>query len=85
MFAPFWLLGIAALVGGVWHAIHFVVVHARAQAAGHVPKASLFSRKLGWHQLTPDMRHHLKWAMIAVGAIVGLCVVGLVASLLIRV
>ena len=88
MFAPFWLLGIAALIGGVWHAIHFVIVHARARAAGHVPKTSFFSRRLGWHELTPDMRHHLKWAMIAVGTFVGLCVggvvVGFVAALLTR-
>ncbi len=73
MFAPFWLLGIAALLGGVWHAIRFTVVHARARAAGHVPHTSFFSRRLGWHELTPDMRHHLKWAVIAVGALVGLC------------
>lgn len=89
MFAPFWLLGIGALIGGIWHVIHFVIVHARAQAAGHVPKTSFFSRRLAWHELTPDMRHHLKWALIAVGAFIGLCLggvlVGVVASLLMRV
>ncbi len=89
MFAPFWLLGIAALIGGIWHVIHFVIVHGRAQAAGHVPKTSFFSRRLAWHELTPDMRHHLKWALIAVGAFIGLCLggvlVGVVASLLMRV
>ena len=88
MFAPFWLLGIAALIGGIWHVIHYVIVHARAQAAGHVRKAPLFSRRLAWHELTPDMRHHLKWALIAVGAFIGLCfggvLVGVVGSLLMR-
>ena len=49
MFAPFWLLGIAALIGGIWHMIHYVIVHSRAQTAGHVRKASLFSRRLAWH------------------------------------
>lgn len=88
MFAPFWLLGIAALAGGVWHMIHFALVHARARAAGHVPHASLFARRLAWHELTPDMRHHLRWALIAVGAFIALCfgavVAGFVSALLMR-
>jgi hypothetical protein len=89
MFAPFWLLGIAALVGAAWHMIHFAIVHGRARAAGHVPRTSFFSRRLAWHELTPDMRHHLNWALIAVGAFIGLClggiVVGFVAAFLMRV
>jgi hypothetical protein len=95
MFAPFWLLGIAALAGAVWHMIHFVIVHARAQAAGHVPqshgrKISIFSRRrLKWHELSHDGRHHLKWSLIAMGTFIGLCVggvvVGAVAALLMRV
>ena len=88
MFAPFWLLGSAARVGGIWHLVHDVIVHSRAQAAGHVRKAPLFSRRLAWHELTPDMRHHLKWALIAVGAFIALCIggvlVGVVGSLLMR-
>ena len=90
MFAPFWLLGIAALAGAVWHMIHFVIVHARAQAAGHVPRNSVFSRRrLKWHELSHDGRHHLKWSLIAMGTFIGLCVggvvVGAVAALLMRV
>ena len=97
MFAPFWLLGIAALVGAVWHMIHFASVHARAQAASHTPKTRFFSRRLGWHEsrrvgwneLSPDARHHLKRALIAFGAFFGLCaggmVVGVVAAFLMRV
>ena len=97
MFAPFWLLGIAALVGAVWHMIHFAGVHRRAQAASHAPKAPFFSRRLGWHEsrrigwheLPPDGRHHLKRALIAFGAFIGLCaggiVVGVVAAFLMRV
>ncbi len=93
MFAPFWLLGIAALVGAVWHMIHFVIVHARAQAAGpvtsHVPRTSFFSRRLQWHELSDDGRHHLKRALLAMGAFIGLCaggiLVGVVAAFLMRV
>lgn len=89
MFAPFWLLGIAALIGAVWHFVHFAIVHARAQAAGHVPKTSFFSRRLQWHELSDDGRHHLKRALIAIGAFIGLCVggilAGVVAALLMRV
>jgi hypothetical protein len=89
MFAPFWLLGIAALAGAVWHFIHFAIVHARAQAAGHVAKTSFFSRRLQWHELSDDGRHHLKRALIAMAGFMGLCVggilVGVVAALLMRV
>jgi len=94
MFAPFWLLGIAALIGAVWHFIHFAIVHHRAQAAGHVPKShvaktSFFSRRLQWHEFSDDGRHHLKRALIAFGAFFGLCLggilVGVVAALLMRV
>jgi hypothetical protein len=88
MFAPFWLLGIAAVFGAVWHMIHFVIVHRRAQAAGHVPRTSLLSRRLQWHELSDDGRHHLKRALIAFGAFFGLClgvvVVGAVVALLMR-
>jgi hypothetical protein len=92
LFAPFWLLGIAALVGAVWHFIHFAIVH--AQAAGHVlrsggPQSSFFSRRLQWHELSDDGRHHLERALIAIGAFIGLCIggilVGVVAALLVRV
>lgn len=88
MFAPFWLLGLAALVGSIWHMIHFAIVHRRAQAAGHVRKTSSSSGRLQWHELSPDGRHHLKRALIAIGAFAGLCIgglaVGFVAGLLLR-
>ncbi|MSP75633.1 MAG: hypothetical protein EXR12_05815 [Rhodospirillaceae bacterium] len=89
MFAPFWLLGIAAVFGAVWHMVHFTVVHARARAAGHVPRASFFSRRLQWHELSDDGRHHLRRALIAFGAFFGLCaggiVMGVVAAFVMRV
>ena len=89
MFAPFWLLGIAAVFGAVWHMIHFAIVHRRAQAASPVPKAPFFSRRLGWHELSPDARHHLKRALIAFGVFFGLClggiVMGVVAAFVMRV
>ena len=34
LFAPFWLLGIAALIGSVWHMARVAIVTHRAQAAG---------------------------------------------------
>jgi hypothetical protein len=76
LFAPFWLLGIAALIGSLWHFTHFAIVHARAQAAGHVPKTSFFSRRLAWHELTDAGRHHLKRALIAFAAFFALCFLG---------
>ena len=47
-----------------------------AQAAGHVRKASLFSRRLAWHELTDDGRHHLRRGLIAFAAFVALCLLG---------
>jgi hypothetical protein len=66
LFAPFWLLGIAA-----------AIVTRRAQAAGHVRKASLFSRRLAWHELTDDGRHHLRRGLIALAAFVAFCLLGI--------
>ncbi|MEA2849898.1 MAG: hypothetical protein QOG78_5179, partial [Rhodospirillaceae bacterium] len=43
LFAPFWLLGIAALVGSIWHLAHVAIVTRRAQAVGHVRKVPVFS------------------------------------------
>ncbi len=96
MFAPFWLLGIAAVFGAVWHMIHFAIVHRRAQAASPVPTVPFFSRRLGWHEsrrvgwheLSPDARHHLERALIAFAAFFGLClggiVMGVVAAFVMR-
>jgi len=78
LFAPFWLLGIAALIGSVWHFAHFAIVH--AQAAGHVRKTSLFSKRLGWHELTDAGRHHLKRALISFAAFFALCLLGVGAG-----
>jgi hypothetical protein len=80
LFAPFWLLGIAALIGGLWHMFHAWLVTRRAQAAGHVRRTPLFSKGLGWHELTDQGRHHLSRAFIwlcaflalGVGAAIGL-------------
>jgi uncharacterized membrane protein len=32
LFAPFWILGIGALVGAVWHFVHLAIATRRAQA-----------------------------------------------------
>lgn len=76
LFAPFWLLGIAALIGSVWHMAHAAIVTRRAQAAGHVRKASLFGGRLAWHELTDDGRHHLRRGLIALAAFAALCLLG---------
>jgi len=63
LFAPFWLLGTAALIGGAWHMAHAIIVTRRAQAAGHAP---------------PAQRHyHLRRALLAFGAFVALALIGL--------
>ncbi len=77
LFAPFWLLGIAALIGSVWHMAHAAIATRRAQAAGHVRKASLFPRRLAWHELPHDGRHHLKRALIGFGAFWVICLLGI--------
>ena len=71
LFAPFWLLGIAALIGSIWHLAHVAIVTRRAQAVGHVRKAPVFS--LARHQLTDDGRHR---ALMAFAAFVALCLLG---------
>lgn len=76
LFAPFWLLGIAALIAAVWHMVHAALVTRRAQVAGHVRKTSFFSRRLAWHELTDDGRHHLKRGLIAFAAFWALCLLG---------
>jgi len=42
-----------------------------------VRKTSFFSRRLAWHELTDDGRHHLKRALIAFTAFVALCLLGI--------
>ncbi len=77
LFAPFWLLGIAALIGGLWHMGHAWVVTRRAQAAGHVRKPAAFSKGLRWHELTDRGRHHLKRGLIGLGAFFALTLIGI--------
>ena len=74
LFAPFWLLGIAALIGAAWHMGHAARVIRRVQAAGHQRKTSFFSKGLAWHELTEAGRHHLKRALI------GFAVLGVAAG-----
>ncbi|MFZ5782708.1 MAG: hypothetical protein ACOY4R_21105 [Pseudomonadota bacterium] len=64
LFAPFWLLGTAALIGGIWHTVHAAIVTRRAQAAGH--------------REPPAQRHyHLRRALLAFGAFFALLLMGL--------
>jgi len=69
LFAPFWLLGIAALIGAAWHMGHAARVIRRAQAAGHLRKTSFFSKRLAWHELTDHGRHHVSRALIALAVL----------------
>ena len=81
LFAPFWRLGIFAALGALWHFVHFLMVHGKAHAAGHVPKYAVGTR-LRPHEMTAEGRHHFKRAQIAVMAFVGLLVLGLVVGVL---
>jgi hypothetical protein len=78
LFAPFWLLGIAALIGAVWHMSHAARLTRRAQAAGHLRRTSFFSKRLAWHELTDDGRHHIRRALIAFVMFWVLCLLGVV-------
>lgn len=82
LFAPFWILGIAALAGVVWHMIHLGIVNARAQAAGHIRKTSFFSRKLAYRELTDRGRHHFRRVWIFMAGMVGVLALGMVAVLI---
>jgi len=77
LFAPFWILGTAALVGGIWHIFHATMHTRRAQAAGHVRRAPLLSRGLAWHELPEKGRHHMSRALIALAAFFALCLLGI--------
>jgi len=76
LFAPFWILGIAALIGGLWHMAHAWLVTRRAQAAGHVRKTA-FSKGLAWRELPDHGRHHLKRAFLWLGAFFALTLLGI--------
>lgn len=77
LFAPFWILGMAALIGGLWHMAHAWRVTRRAQRAGHVRKPALLSNGLAWHELTDQGRHHLRRAFIGLGAFLALALLGI--------
>ena len=81
LFAPFWLLGMFAALGALWHFVRFLSVHGKAHAAGHVPKYELGTR-LHPHGTTAEGRHHYRRAQIALMLFAGLIVLGLVAGVL---
>ncbi|WP_422000390.1 hypothetical protein [Reyranella sp.] len=76
LFAPFWILGTAALIGGVWHMFHAWHVTRTAQAAGHVRKTAAGDR-LAWHELPDRGRHHLRRGLIAMAAFLVLALIGM--------
>jgi hypothetical protein len=77
LFAPFWLLGTAALIGGVWHMVHAWLATRRAQAAGHVRRPAAFAKGLKWHEFTDQGRHHLRRAFLWLGAFFALTLLGI--------
>lgn len=77
LFAPFWILGMAALIGGLWHIVHAWLATHRAQAAGHVRKPAVFSSGLRWHELPDQGRHHLKRGFLWLGAFFALTLLGI--------
>lgn len=81
LFAPFWLLGMFAALGALWHFVQFLSVHGKAHAAGHVPKYAVGTR-LRPHQMTAEGHHHFNRARFALYAAIGLAVLGLLIGLL---
>ena len=59
LFAPFWLLGIAALIGSAWHMAHAAIVTRRAQAAGQDLHGGAFEPGLAVG--AGDGHHHARW------------------------
>ena len=81
LFAPFWLLGMFAALGALWHFVRFLTVHGKAHAAGHVPKYTMGTRPRA-HEMTAEASHHFNRAYIALMAFVGLIVLGLAVGAL---
>lgn len=82
LFAPFWLLGMFAALGALWHFVQFLSVHGKAHAAGQVSKKYEFGTRLQPHETTTQGRHHLTRARTAVLLFVGFIALGLVAGVL---
>lgn len=82
LFVPFWILGMAALAGAVWHFVHLAIVTLRAQAAGHVRQTSFFSRTLGYAELTDRGRHHFRRFWLSVAGMMGASALGMVTALI---
>jgi hypothetical protein len=76
LFAPFWLLGLAALIGAIWHMTHAARYTRRANSAVHEPKKSLYSKRLA--------KHHLGRGLIALTALLALFVFGMAVGVLAR-
>lgn len=82
LFAPFWLLGIFAALGALWHFVQFLSVHGKAHAAGHVAKKYELGTRLQPHETTPQGQHHFNRAKTALMLFVGFIALGLVAGIL---
>lgn len=82
LFAPFWLLGMFAALGALWHFVQFLSVHRKAHAAGQVSKKYELGARLQPHETTAQGHHHFTKAKSALLLFVGFIALGLVAGVL---
>ena len=77
LFAPFWLLGTAALIGGLWHLAHAWLVTRQAHAAGHVSERAALAKDLKRHDFFHQRRHHLRRGLLWLGTFIALMLLGI--------
>ena len=82
LFAPFWLLGMFAALGALWHFVRFLSVHGKAHAAGQVPRKYELGKRLQPHETTTQGHRHFTRAKNALLLFVGFIALGLVAGIL---
>lgn len=82
LFAPFWLLGMFAALGALWHFVQFLNVHGKAHAAGQVPRKYEFGAPVRPHETTAQGHHHFTRAKTAFLLFVALIALGVAAGVL---
>ena len=82
LFAPFWLRGMFAALGALWHFVQFLGVHGKAHAAGEVSRKYAVGTPVRPHETTPQGHYHFTRAKIAILWFFGFIALGLVAGAL---
>ncbi len=82
LFAPFWLLGMFAALGALWHFVQFLNVHGKAHAAGQVPRKYEFGAPVRPHETTAQGHHHFTRAKTALLLFVAFIALGVAAGVL---